>query len=126
MAQYTTTVVIYIIGLLALVLMIVYFWNQYKAVQAQIKANKQDRLMAPCPDYWENVGDNKCHNVFKLGNSGMENQGILCKIQVAEVIPTLSAGWKLHPSLTRIVEHEFIPNSTYFTNGEQIINSKTT
>ena len=77
MAQYTSTVVIYIIGLLGLVLMIVYFWNQYKAVQAQVAANTQERLMAPCPDYWQNVGDNKCQNVFKLGNCALADNSVM-------------------------------------------------
>jgi hypothetical protein len=54
----------------------------------------------------------------------MESQGVLCKIQVAFTVPVLSIGWKLHPNLARIIENEFIPNSIYFTNGTQIINSK--
>ena len=73
----TTTVVIYVIGFLALVLMIVYFYNQYKAVKEQEKANTKDRYMAPCPDYWENVGENKCRNVFKLGNCALGDNTVM-------------------------------------------------
>ena len=47
--------------------------------------------------------------------------GILCKIQVGDCIPILSPAWQLHPNLVKIIHQEFIPNSTYFTNGTIVL-----
>ena len=54
----------------------------------------------------------------------MDEIGILCKIQVGDCIPILSPVWQLHPCLTKTIQQEFIPNSTYFTNGTMVINNK--
>lgn len=73
----TTTVFIYVIGLLALILIIVYFYNEYKAIRAKDAEKQQDTYYAPCPDYWENVGKSKCQNVFGIGKCAVKDNTLV-------------------------------------------------
>jgi len=72
-----TTIVIYVIGFLILVLMIVFFYNEYKKIKDEQKKNQKDTYYAPCPDYWESVGNNKCMNSFKLGKCSLEDNTVM-------------------------------------------------
>ena len=73
----TTTVVIYIIGILVLFLMIIYFYNEYKKLKEEDRKNKKDIYYSNCPDYWESVGEGKCKNTFKLGKCALDNNSIM-------------------------------------------------
>ena len=72
----TATIVIYVFGLLTFILMIVYFYNQYKEIK-KIQHNKKIEYITHCPDYWQNIGEHKCKNTFKLGKCALDDNTIM-------------------------------------------------
>ena len=64
---YTSDKVIIIIGVLGLIFIIVYIYNNYKKIIAGTLPT-QSLSSTTCPDYWDSIGSNKCQNTKKIGS----------------------------------------------------------
>lgn len=73
----TTTTFIYIMAILAIVFMIVYFYNEYKKMQEMKVKDIDEKYYSECPDYWNTVGKNKCQNVNKLGKCAVKENTVM-------------------------------------------------
>ena len=68
-STYTSNSVIIIVGVLSLIFIIVYIYNNYtKIVASVMPTNTGGALGATCPDYWDSVGNGKCQNTKKIGS----------------------------------------------------------
>ena len=75
----TTNTFIYVIALLLLVLIIIYFYNEYKNItdSSDSSTNNTDKYYSPCPDYWNNIGENQCQNINKLGSCSKNTNNMI-------------------------------------------------
>ena len=66
---YSSSTVVIIISLLALVGICIYLYNSYKEFKARLlSANSAANAYTECPDYWDTIGNGKCQNVNSLGS----------------------------------------------------------
>jgi len=66
---YTTDKVIIIVGILGLIFIIVYIYNNYNKIVASVMPTATGgALGATCPDYWDSIGNSKCQNTKKIGS----------------------------------------------------------
>ena len=66
---YSTNKVIIIIGLLSVIFIIVYIYNNYtKIIASTLPTNTGSAIGATCPDYWDSIGNGKCQNTKKIGS----------------------------------------------------------
>jgi hypothetical protein len=69
MANYTSSfdniLTVSVIGIVGL-FVIYYMYTIYNAYTNKTKSDP--RPFPKCPDYWDSIGDSKCHNVHKIGN----------------------------------------------------------
>ena len=75
----TTDVFIYIMGILSLILIIIYFYNQYKSINQSITGSTSTTSpnYTPCPDYWNTVGPNQCQNINQLGSCAIKDKTVM-------------------------------------------------
>jgi len=62
---YTTDTIIIIVGVLSLIFIIIYIYQNYKKMLPKPTGNI---ISSTCPDYWESIGDGKCKNINGLGS----------------------------------------------------------
>jgi len=63
-STYTSDTVIIIIGVLSLIFIIIYIYQNYKKMLPTPTGNI---ITSTCPDYWESIGEGQCKNVNGLG-----------------------------------------------------------
>jgi len=63
---YSSTPFFIIVGVLSLLLIIVYLYNQYSKQKAL--ATTVTKAYAMCPDYWDSIGNGKCQNTNLIGS----------------------------------------------------------
>ena len=64
----TTESIIMGVGILVFLILLLRYYNQYKAYVAnENRKNVWKSKYAECPDYWEIIGKNKCRNVHQIG-----------------------------------------------------------
>ena len=74
-ATYSSDTVIIIIGVLSLIFIIIYIYQNYKKMLPSPTGNI---ISTTCPDYWESIGKNQCKNVNGLGScSNTEGANIM-------------------------------------------------
>ena len=67
-STYTIDKVIIIVGILGLLYIIIYIYNNYnKIIDSVLPTVTNGTLGATCPDYWDSIGDVKCKNTNKIG-----------------------------------------------------------
>ena len=64
-STYSSDTVLIIIGILSLVFVIIYIYNNYKSLYPTPTGTAAHTL---CPDYWDSIGNGKCQNTNKLGS----------------------------------------------------------
>ena len=67
-STYSTTTVFIIIGVLALIFIIIYLYNFYKALAAQLLAAAKAQAYTSWPDYWDSIGKSQCQNSNAIGS----------------------------------------------------------
>ena len=66
---YTSDKVIIIVGVLGVIFVIVYIYNNYKKIVASVMPKATGGTVgATCPDYWDSIGNSKCQNSKKIGS----------------------------------------------------------
>lgn len=66
---YTSDKVIIIVGVLGLLFVIIYIYNNYKKIIASTMPTVTGGMVgATCPDYWDSIGNGKCQNSKKIGS----------------------------------------------------------
>ena len=50
-----------------IILLIIYYWRKYKQYLEDKKNASWPERISNCPDYWEDLGKNKCRNVNNIG-----------------------------------------------------------
>ncbi len=71
----TTTTFIYMIGIIVVLWVGIFLYNQYKKWKVGLSilsATKEGNIILECPDYWETVGINKCKNINKIGTCNID------------------------------------------------------
>ena len=64
-STYSGDTVLIIIGVLSLIFIIIYIYNNYK----KLSPTPTGTIMsAMCPDYWDSIGNGKCQNTNSLGS----------------------------------------------------------
>ena len=64
-STYTSSTFIIIVGVLSLLFIIIYLYNNYKA--ASLLATNVTIAYSMCPNYWDSMGNGKCKNTNSLG-----------------------------------------------------------
>ena len=64
-STYTSDTILIIIGILSLIFIIIYIYNNYYKNKLPIPTGEM--LGATCPDYWDSIGNGQCQNVNGLG-----------------------------------------------------------
>ena len=62
---YTSDTFLLIVGILILIFIIIYIYNNYKSLYPTPTSNI---VYSQCPDYWDSIGNGKCQNTNKLGS----------------------------------------------------------
>ena len=65
---YTSDKVIMIVGVLGLIFIIIYIYNNYNKIIASTMPTATGMIGATCPDYWDSIGNSKCQNSKKIGS----------------------------------------------------------
>lgn len=65
-ANYTSDTVLIIIGVLSLLFIIIYIYNNYYKLKSTTPTGAM--ISSTCPDYWDSIGNSKCQNVNSLGS----------------------------------------------------------
>ena len=74
---FTSDRIIIIIGVLSLILIIVYIYNNYKKIISSTVPTG-GAIGSTCPDYWDSIGSGKCQNSKKIGScSKMDGADIM-------------------------------------------------
>ena len=63
---YSSSVFVIIVGVLCLIYIIVYLYNQYKSIKELATGITKPYPM--CPDYWDSIGNGKCQNTNLIGS----------------------------------------------------------
>ena len=63
-STYTSDTVLIIIGVLGIIFIIIYIYNNYKNIFPKPTGNM---VSAMCPDYWDSIGNGQCRNTNGLG-----------------------------------------------------------
>ena len=64
-STYTSDTVIIIVGVLSLIFIIIYIYQNYKKI---LPKPTGQMISSTCPDYWESIGNGQCKNVNALGS----------------------------------------------------------